>query len=313
MGEIGPRELRLMQGLAQEVTARDPALLNGDATVGELAWMWGQTFDRFHPFWRHRMWFVEDRLVGWGWAVMPHRIPLEDGSVRESKQANLIFQVHPDQPKLLNEILDWYDEQAGDVGRSVIIQSADTAALPIVVAHGFEFDTEAADDDDGDWVQFNSRDLVDVAEPVLPDGFRFVSAADVSVGEAVNAHRGAWHPVALRELDLERVQATWPYRPDLHVLVEAPDATLAATAIVWFDEANGTAEFEPVGTHRDHRRQGLGTALQLHGMRLARAAGATRMLVACAGANSDPAARDLYYGVGFQPITRDLPYSKVAS
>lgn len=213
----------------------------------------------------------------------------------------------------MHEILDWYDEQAGGVDRLVITQSADTAAQPIVAAHGFEFDVESSDDDNGDWVQFNSRDLVDVAEPALPEGFRFVSAAHVSAADAVNAHRAAWHPVALREVDLDRVQTTWPYRPDLHVLVEAPNGTLAATAIVWFDEATQTAEFEPVGTHRDYRRRGLGTALQLHGMRQAQDAGATLMLVACAGANTDSAARELYYGVGFQPISRDQPYIKVAS
>src|SRR5262249_51252560 len=104
----------------------------------------------------------------------------------------------------------------------------------------------------------------------------------------------------------------WPYRADLHPLIAAPDGTLAATAIIWLDEATQTAEFEPVGTHRDFRRRGLGTALQLHGMHLARAAGATRMLVACLGAPAHPAARPMYPGVGFRPLTRDLPQIKAA-
>ncbi|MGA5560099.1 GNAT family N-acetyltransferase [Streptomyces platensis] len=43
---------------------------------------------------------------------------------------------------------------------------------------------------------------------------------------------------------------------------------------MWLDEANRTAEFEPVGTHPDYRRLGLGRALLLHGMHLARDAGA---------------------------------------
>jgi len=96
------------------------------------------------------------------------------------------------------------------------------------------------------------------------------------------------------------------------VLIQAPDGTLAATAIVWLDDATRTAEFEPVGTHRDFRRRRLGTALQLHGMQLARAAGANRMLVACLGAPAHPAARNMYYGVGFRELTRDLPQIKVA-
>jgi hypothetical protein len=56
--------------------------------------------------------------------------------------------------------------------------------------------------------------------------------------------------------------------------VEAPDATMAASTIMWLDEANKTVEFEPVGTHPDYRRRGLGKAMLLHGMHLALAAGA---------------------------------------
>ena len=108
------------------------------------------------------------------------------------------------------------------------------------------------------------------------------------------------------------MQATWPYRGDLHVLVEAPDGTLAATAIIWFDPISRTAEFEPVGTHRAYRRQGLATALMWHGMHRARAAGADTMLVACVGSEAAPAPRNLYCGVGFTPISKDVPHIKCA-
>lgn len=311
MDELGPTELRLMQGLAQQVTALRPELLNGDATVGELAWVWAKDVDALSRFWRHRLWFVNGRLAAWGWAHLPHRIPRGDGTFRETKAANLIWQAHPDRPELLAEILDWYDDVAGNVDRLLTVQSADGQAQAAVAAHGYQFDAEAGSDD-GSWVQFNMRELTDVPDPVLPEGFRFLTAGDVSVADAVKAHRDAWHPSSLTEAAFERVRRTWPYRADLHVLIAAPDGTLAATAIIWLDESTQTAEFEPVGTHRDFRRQGLGTALQLYGMHLARAAGANRMLVACLGAPAHPAARNLYTGVGFRAFTRDLPQIKVA-
>ncbi len=311
MGDLGPTELRLMQGLAQEVTALRPELLNGDATIGELAWVWAKDFDALHGFWRHRMWFVDGRLAGWGWVCLPYRVPRGDGTFDEAKAANLIWQTHPDRPELLDEILDWYDEVAGDVDRLMIVQSADVKALGIVPAHGYVFDAEAGSDD-GSWVQFNARDLTDVPDPVLPEGFRFLTAADVSAAEAVKAHRDAWDRSRFTEAGLARARRTWPYRADLHVLVRAPDGTLAATAIIWLDESTRTAEFEPVGTHRDFRRRGLGTALQLYGMHRARAAGATRMLVACLGSPTRPAARNMYYGVGFREISHDVPQIKVA-
>jgi ribosomal protein S18 acetylase RimI-like enzyme len=87
---------------------------------------------------------------------------------------------------------------------------------------------------------------------------------------------------------------------------------MAASAIMWLDEANRTVEFEPVGTHRDFRQQGLGQALMLHGLHVARAAGATHATVACAGAAGNPALR-LYESVGFREFTRDLELSKSAA
>jgi GNAT superfamily N-acetyltransferase len=74
----------------------------------------------------------------------------------------------------------------------------------------------------------------------------------------------------------------------------------------------GGIEFEPVGTHQGYRRQGLGSALLRHGMRRARAAGATRVHVSCLAGAAYPAARGPYYGVGFRPFTRDVPHIKAA-
>lgn len=311
MNDLGQNELRQMQGLAQQVTALAPQLLNAEATVGELAWVWAKDFDVLSPFWRHRLWFADGQLTAWGWVCLPYRLARDDGTVREAKTANLTWQTHPDRMELLSEILDWYDHVAGNVDRLVTVQSADAEAQTIVTANGYVFDAEAGSDD-GDWVQFNIRELDDIPDPVLPQGFRFLSAADVPPADAVAVHRDAWHPSSFTEAALERVQRTWPYRADMHVLVEAPDGRLAATAISWLDDMSQTAEFEPVGTHRDFRRQGLGTALQLYGMHRTRAAGANRMLVACLGSPAHPAALNLYRGVGFSSLSRDLPQIKVA-
>jgi hypothetical protein len=75
-------------------------------------------------------------------------------------------------------------------------------------------------------------------------------AEQVTPEDAAQAHRDAWHPSTFTDHGMRGASQTWPYRPDLHVLVRAPDGTLAATTIIWLDERNGTAEFEPVGTHQ---------------------------------------------------------------
>jgi len=303
-----------MQGLAQEVTILRPEVLEGGATVGELAWISGKDGAALGDTWRHRFWPRADasgRLDGWAWVQLPYTVTRSDGSAARSDGADLIWQVHPNRPELLDQILDWYAEQAAGLERSVTPQDGDTDMLARLPAHGYGVDAEAGGDG-GHWHQFNRRALLGLAEPVLPAGFRFRTAAEVGPAAATRAHVDAWHPSTFTEAGMAGVQAAWPYRADLHVLVEAPDGTLAATAIMWFDPVNRTAEFEPVGTHPSYRRQGLGTALLWHGMHRARDAGAGTMLVACVGAPTNHAARDLYYGVGFAPFARDVPYVRRA-
>jgi ribosomal protein S18 acetylase RimI-like enzyme len=85
---------------------------------------------------------------------------------------------------------------------------------------------------------------------------------------------------------------------------------MAASTIMWLDEANKTVEFEPVGTHPGYRGRGLARTMMLHGMHLARAAGATHATVVCEGAPGYLAARGLYYGLGFRELSRDAPLIK---
>ena len=56
-----------MQGLVQQVTALRPELVNSDATVGEMAWVWGKDHADLGGSWRHRLWFDGGELAGWGW------------------------------------------------------------------------------------------------------------------------------------------------------------------------------------------------------------------------------------------------------
>lgn len=298
--------LRAMQALASEVARLDPALLNAEATPGELAWEWGKGVDALGGTWRHAMWFEGDVLLGWGWAKLPYRLPRAGGGWRESSEAMLVWQVRPERGALLGAVLDWFSGVAGGVARRVIVQSADPSARAVAEGRGYVYDEEDGGED-GDWLQFNARGLDEVATPVLPAGFRFLNADEVSAEAALLAHQAAWENSTFDAVAFARVRGTWPYRGDLHVLVAAPDGTLVASAVMWLDSGSGTAEFEPVGTHAGYRRRRIGTALMLHGMLVAREAGARTALVACRGGRRRPGPRGLYYGVGFERITRDWP------
>jgi len=304
-------DVRLMQGLAQRVTATRPDLVNSDASFGELAWIWGKGHASDGGTWVRRLWFSGGVLVAWGWGYLPHLVRRSDGSVTDVTSAYLGYQVDPGHPALVDDVIDWYDAAAAGLERTVAPSAADEFALTRWAAHGYQVDP-ASLGDTGSWTQLNTRSLTDLEQPVLPDGFRFRTADEAGPEAAVQAHVDAWAPSTYTAEGYEGVRQTAAYRGDLHVLVEAPDGTMAASTIMWLDEANKTAEFEPVGTHPDYRRLGLGTAMLLHGMHLARAAGATHMTVACLGAPGHPRARGLYYGVGFRKFTQDAPLIKPA-
>jgi GNAT superfamily N-acetyltransferase len=303
---VTAEDVRLMQGLAQRVTATRPDLVNTDASFGELAWNWGRRHASDGTSWRRRLWSHGGDLVGWGWAQLPRRVRRSDGSVTDVTGACLAYQVHPDHAGLVDEVIDWYDATAGDIERTVLANASDEFALRRWAAHGYETDP-ASLGDSGIWTQLNERDLTDVAQPVLPDGFRFRIADEVGPGAAVAAHVDAWAPSTYSAQGYQGVRQTAAYRGDLHILVEAPDGTMASSTIMWLDEANRTVEFEPVGTHPGYRRQGLARAMLLHGMHRARAVGATHATVTCLGAPGYPQARGLYYGVGFRELSRDAP------
>ena len=258
-------DVQLMQGLAQRVTAIRPDLVNSDASFGELAWIWGKGHASDGASWPRRLWFSGGELVAWGWASLPHRVRRSDGSVKDVTGAYLAYQVHPDHAGLVDEVIDWYDGTAAGIERTVMPSAADAFALKRWAAHGYEPDL-AALGDAGSWTQLNERDLTDVEQPVLPDGFRFRTADEAGPEAAVQAHVDAWAPSTYTAEGYQGVRQTATYRGDLHILVEAPDGTMASSTIMWLDEANKTAEFEPVGTHPGYRRLGLGRAMLLHGM-----------------------------------------------
>lgn len=305
-------DAQLMQGLAQRITAVRPDLINSDSAFGEIAWIWGRGHAVDGATWRRRLWFADDELVAWSWAFLPRQFKRNDGSVKDVTYAYLTYQVHPDHATLVDEVIDWYDTVAANLERTVLPSASDDYALERWAAHGYDTDPDSLGDT-GSWTQLNRRDLTDIEEPRLPDGFRFRTAAEAGPAATVQAHVDAWAPTGYTAESYEDLRHTATYRADLHLLVEAPDGTMAASTIMWLDDVNHTAEFEPVGTHPQYRRQGLGTAMLLHGMHLARAAGATQMTVACLGAPGHPRARGLYYGVGFEKFTQDAPLIKPAT
>src|SRR3954447_26333977 len=97
--------------------------------------------------------------------------------------------------------------------------------------------------------------------------------------------------------------ATWPYRPELDIVVTSPDGRPVGSAIIWYDKAYDYGEFEPVGIADDHRRRGVAAAMLHFGLERLAGAGAWHAVVGARGDEDYPVPRRLYRSVGFRPFT----------
>jgi ribosomal protein S18 acetylase RimI-like enzyme len=98
------------------------------------------------------------------------------------------------------------------------------------------------------------------------------------------------------------------FRHDLNLVAEAPDGAFAAHVGLTLDGANGHGIIEPVCTHPDHRRHGLGLALILEGLSRLRDLGAAT----CSVETGDLApANALYRAVGFTEEYRGHTWRRV--
>jgi ribosomal protein S18 acetylase RimI-like enzyme len=94
-------------------------------------------------------------------------------------------------------------------------------------------------------------------------------------------------------------------------VVEAPDGRFAAFTNVWIDDLNSALLFEPVGTHADFRRRGIGKALMVWVLKRMQAERGIKCAYVChAPASQNPAAAALYASVGFEQLHDIYEYAK---
>ncbi|MCB9161339.1 MAG: GNAT family N-acetyltransferase [Caldilineaceae bacterium] len=122
----------------------------------------------------------------------------------------------------------------------------------------------------------NRTEIGSIDVPVLPDGYAFGAARGVedaaALAEVQAAFKARWTPELYR-----KVMESPGYAPERELVIQDPDGAYVAFCIIWFDHLNRTGLFEPVGTHKDYQRRGLGRALLLHGMQRMADAGHGRL------------------------------------
>lgn len=275
-----------MQELAQAIWRVAPQLV--DVTFAELAYQGGLAASNESDGSRRRVWTDGGSCRAWGWYFPP---------------STLEWAVRPDEPGLLDEVLDWFEHEAGaGVDLHAAARGEDEQARARLRARGF------VDDPAHVWMRLNYRTLEEIETPQLPPGYALKTVADYGgkIAKRVQVHQRSWAELGTRvSLDTyPEVMATWPYRSDLDFVLEADDGTPVAFALGWYDEANRVAEFEPLGTDPRYRRRGLGRALLLLGLQRFREAGATGALVGSRGDEGHPAPSRLYESAGFSQLSR---------
>jgi GNAT superfamily N-acetyltransferase len=98
------------------------------------------------------------------------------------------------------------------------------------------------------------------------------------------------------------------YDGERDLFVRSPDGQGASACTIWLDPVNAVGLFEPVGTHPDFQRKGLGKAVMVEGMRRMKAAG-MRWAVLGFDPNNE-AARALYTSLGFRASCYFVMYRK---
>jgi GNAT superfamily N-acetyltransferase len=146
----------------------------------------------------------------------------------------------------------------------------------------------------------------------LPEGYTVQGVTNVDEGRL----RAAVTHAAFRREDAwdgywanyARYMNSAVYDGARDLFVRAPDGRGAAACTIWYDHVNRVGLFEPVATHPDYQRKGLGKAVMAEGLRRMQAAGMQRAYVGTDPSNV--AACALYQSMGFQTTMYYAMYRK---
>lgn len=288
----GKKDYQAMRKLLQTAYAINGPLVY--ATVGDLDW-WRAERDNPRDWSFLRLWWDEkDELGGFAWQGV--------------NQVDLF--THPTRRRVEADMLAWSEQQrreqlekeGGSRTWRAWALTSDSSRQTLLGRNGYQRASDA-------FILFTYPLENEVPPSVLPEGFKIRPVAGKEEYKArIELHRLAFAPSRFTPTKYRAVRATPTYRPDLDLVVTAPDGSLAAYCILWFDEANRIGEFEPVGCAPQFRRKGLTRALLLEGLRRLRRLGG-RFGHLYTALDQAPAL-SLYRTTGFKEVDHVLAWEK---
>lgn len=233
-----------------------------------------------------QLWFEGEALVGYAWP-----------STNE-----IDFITHPHGADAEGAMLAWAQAHlratppTEGAGKAWCFDTGDTLAALLTSAGYVRTDEYLS------CMVFSMEDALPSAPP-LPAGYAVRSLRGPEEAEARSAaHRMAFPDWPMTAAAHIRAMHTETYHLDLDMVATAPDGTIVATAIVWYDPALRMGLFEPIGCHPDHQTRGLATGCISEGLRRLKARGA-QVAVVC-GWRDDSDGSRLYRKLGFRERER---------
>jgi mycothiol synthase len=250
---------------------------------------------------RARIWELAGEPVGWGWINPPATL---DWFVVDGLSA-------AEEAAVRDGILGWL----ADVARAASAARAPDEPMTLETWAADGWPEEASVVERG-WAptdtvltQYLQRLDADLDPPRVPDGYVLRSLrGPEDIPARVAVHRAAFAPSKMTAEKYAILVGQDHYRYERDIVLEAPDGSFAAFAMCWMDDVGSIGEFEPVGTHPDHQRRGLGRVIMRHGLRLMRAAGMRDAMVFSLRSNA--ASEALYRSAGFDELALHRRYTK---
>lgn len=198
---------------------------------------------------------------------------------------------------------DSTDDSENDVTPPTIstdVHVGDTPRMELLTELGFT--------DRKPFIDLTTRPLATIPAAVLPNGYTIRHSAGMpDAARLMAVHSGAFGSQWTVEL-YEMVLHSPGFVAENEWVVVAPSGEFAAFTIIWFDTLNKIGLFEPVGTHENYHRQGLGRALMVHAMGVMKENGMTTAMVGHHAADERSTA--FYHSLGFRDVYHIRDYAK---
>lgn len=260
-------------------------------------WNWG----RYHPsvFWEGAPQRTAACVAHFEgairiWETESGRILAVVNTERPIPNDEAYLQRAPGTDRLLPELLDYAEAALADrttKSLRIDVYEHDEPLLALLHERGYQKDPASRNS----WAEFT---IEPDQEPrlLLPEGFRVSSIAEGGdVAERCKVQGLGFNHADPAEWtkpwEYREVQKAPDYRPEFDLFAVAPNGEYASCCIIWYDDLNRTAFFEPVCTDACFRRLGLGRAVMMEGIRRVRRLGAVRAMVG--------STQEFYRRVGF--------------